>query len=196
MLETQNSTSDPFEGGLISAMSVDDVLDVFLAAIAQVDYDDIPGSPDDPVQDLSWMRQYCSEYGFYQRGDISNLVSIETSFLSLELFQSQCNQTFPDLNGPPAVGNILKYGGWDMNPSNVLFTNGECELAQASSTLRFAHAHEMLSRPMANNGAGFDSMAVNSDIYYPRENSRGGCPRETFRPRETFSPPPRDFLWP
>ena len=70
-------------------MPVDGVLDAFLAAIAQVDYDDIPGSPDDPVSDMSWMRQYCSEYGFYQRGDPSNPVSIETSFLSLELFQAQ-----------------------------------------------------------------------------------------------------------
>ena len=149
-------------------MPVDDVLDVFLAAIAQVDYDDIPGSPDDPISDMSWLRQYCSEYGFYQRGDPSNPVSIETSFLSLELFQSQCNETFPDLNGPPAVENILKYGGWDMNPSNVLFTNGECELAQASSTLRSAHAHEILSRPMANNGAGFDRAQLTNAHPQPR----------------------------
>ena len=43
---------------------------------------------------------------------------------------------------------------------------------------------------------GERNMAVNSDIYYPRENSRGGCPRETFRPARLFSPAPRAFLWP
>ncbi|KZV63333.1 peptidase S28 [Peniophora sp. CONT] len=125
VLETRNETMGSFEGGLISAMPVEDVFEAFLTAIEQVDYDDITGSPDDPVTDLSWMRQYCSEYGFYQRGDPSNPLSIETSFESLELFQAQCNETFPDLNGPPAVDHILKYGGWNMNPSNVLFTNGE-----------------------------------------------------------------------
>ncbi|VDC05151.1 unnamed protein product [Peniophora sp. CBMAI 1063] len=124
IVETRNGTAEPMEGGLISAMPVEDVLDAFLSAIAQVDYDDIPSS-DDPATDLAWMRQYCSEYGFYQRGDPSNPLSIETSFESLDLFQAQCNETFPDIRGPPKVENILKYGGWTMNPSNVLFTNGE-----------------------------------------------------------------------
>lgn len=152
ILETRNGTLDSFEGGLISAMPVDDVLDAFLTAIAQVDYDDIPGSPDDPATDLSWMRQYCSEYGFYQRGDPSNPLSIETSFQSLELFQAQCNETFPDLNGPPVVANVLKYGGWDMNPSNVLFTNGECECNSEDSIL---HILTRRSRSMAHDGFGF-----------------------------------------
>ena len=68
--------------------------------------------------------------GFYQRGDPGNLRSIETAFLSLSLFQSQCNQAFPFPNLLPASPNIQhvnKYGGWNMNPSNVFWTNGECE---------------------------------------------------------------------
>lgn len=66
--------------------------------------------------------------GFYQRGDPANPLSIETSFLSLDLFQAQCNETFPEgLPTSPAVGNVNKYGGWNMTPSNVLFTNGECK---------------------------------------------------------------------
>ena len=70
--------------------------------------------------------------GFYQRGDPENPLSIETAFLSLELFQQQCNETFPKgLPPSPQVGNVNKYGGWDMNPSNVMFANGECKLKVA-----------------------------------------------------------------
>ncbi|OSD04708.1 hypothetical protein PYCCODRAFT_1465679 [Trametes coccinea BRFM310] len=126
VLETRNSTITPFETGLASNLGVEDALDAFLTAIQEVNYDAIPGDPDDPVQDRSWMWQYCSEYGFYQRGDPNNPLSIETSFLSLELFQQECNAAFPQgLPSSPAVDKVNKYGGWNMAPSNVLFTNGE-----------------------------------------------------------------------
>ncbi|KAF8959584.1 peptidase S28 [Flammula alnicola] len=126
ILETQNRTAAPVEAGLVAQFGIDVGLKAFLTAIAELDYDSIPGTPDDPVQDRSWMWQYCSEYGFYQRGDPNNLLSIETSFLSLELFQQQCNEAFPQgLPSSPQVGNVNKYGGWNMNPSNVMFANGE-----------------------------------------------------------------------
>ncbi|KAJ3828136.1 peptidase S28 [Lentinula raphanica] len=126
LLETKNFTSDPVENGIVSVTGVEDTFQAFLVALAELDYDSIPGSPDDPVADMSWMRQYCSEYGFYQRGNSNNPLSIETSFLSLELFQQQCNDTFSDhLPSWPQVENINKYGGWDMQPSNIMFANGE-----------------------------------------------------------------------
>ncbi|EJD00034.1 peptidase S28 [Fomitiporia mediterranea MF3/22] len=126
LLETQNFTADPLESGISNAHGIQAAFDAFLAALAELDYDSIPGEPDDPVTDRSWMWQYCSEYGFYQRGDPNNPLSIETSFLSLELFQEQCNSAFPvGLPTSPAVDHINKYGSWEMSPSNVLFTNGE-----------------------------------------------------------------------
>ncbi|KAF8999273.1 serine carboxypeptidase S28-domain-containing protein [Cyathus striatus] len=126
ILETKNRTSLPLEGGIVSSQGVVSVFEAFLVALAEIDYDSIPGDPDDPVQDRSWMWQYCSEYGFYQRGDPKNPLSIETSFLSLELFQQQCNSTFPKSLPPsPDVDHVNKYGGWHMNPSNVMFSNGE-----------------------------------------------------------------------
>ncbi|KAJ4480382.1 peptidase S28 [Lentinula edodes] len=126
LLETKNFTAAPAENGIVSISGVEDALQAFLAALAELDYDSIPGSADDPVADMSWMRQYCSEYGFYQRGDPDNPLSIETSFQSLELFQQQCNEAFSDhLPTWPQVGNINKYGGWDMQPSNIIFANGE-----------------------------------------------------------------------
>ncbi|KAJ7493410.1 peptidase S28 [Mycena galericulata] len=142
LLETQNSTAQPVEDGIAASLGIDAAFDSFLVAVAELDYNSIPGDPDDPVQDRSWMRQYCSEYGaplfhtqhpsladtlqgFYQRGDPTNPLSIETSFLSLELFQQQCSETFPDLPPSPQVQLINKYGGWNMTPSNIMFTNGE-----------------------------------------------------------------------
>ncbi|KAK0486841.1 peptidase S28 [Armillaria luteobubalina] len=126
LLETKNFTQAPEEGGVSSVDGIESAFDAYLIALSELDYDEIPGSSDDPATDLAWMRQYCSEYGFYQRGDASNPLSIETSLLSLDLFQHQCDETFPDsLPSWPEVGNINKYGGWDMNPSNVMFANGE-----------------------------------------------------------------------
>ncbi|KAJ7577831.1 peptidase S28 [Mycena floridula] len=126
LLETKNITMTPVEGGIVSVSSIEEAFEAFAVAIGELDYDSIPGNADDPVQDLSWMRQYCSEYGFYQRGDPANPLSIETSLLSLELFQQQCDEAFSDsLPTWPQVGNINKYGGWDMTPSNIMFTNGE-----------------------------------------------------------------------
>ncbi|TFK37404.1 peptidase S28 [Crucibulum laeve] len=126
LLETSNFTKSALEGGIAASNGVEVAFKTFLTALAELDYDSIRGSPDDPVQDRSWMWQYCSEYGFYQRGDPENALSIETSFLSLELFQQQCNETFSQgLPSSPQVSNVNKYGGWNMNPSNVMFSNGE-----------------------------------------------------------------------
>ncbi|EKM50837.1 uncharacterized protein PHACADRAFT_130303 [Phanerochaete carnosa HHB-10118-sp] len=126
ILETHNFIVDAQEFGLAAADSIEVALDSFLTGLVQINYDEIPGDPDDPVADLSWMWQYCSEYGFYQRGDPNNPLSIETSFLSLELFQQECNNTFGSgLPPSPQVEHVNKYGGWDMSPSNVLFTMGE-----------------------------------------------------------------------
>ncbi|KAI0074677.1 hypothetical protein K474DRAFT_1601127 [Panus rudis PR-1116 ss-1] len=128
ILETRNFTSEPFEGGIVSQpeLGAQAAFDSFMVALAQIDYDSIQGGQDDPVGDRSWMWQYCSEYGFYQRGDPNNPLSIETSFRSLELFQQECNQTFTKgLPPSPQTQHINKYGGWLMNVSNVLFTNGE-----------------------------------------------------------------------
>lgn len=66
LLETRNGTATPLEEGVVSGNGgVDAAFDAFLVAIGELDYDSIPGDPDDPVTDMSWMWQYCSEYGVY-----------------------------------------------------------------------------------------------------------------------------------
>ena len=63
LLETRNNTAPALETGVAAAHGADAALDAFLAAVAQLDYDAIPGGTDDPVADRSWMWQYCSEWG-------------------------------------------------------------------------------------------------------------------------------------
>ncbi|KAJ7173751.1 peptidase S28 [Mycena filopes] len=161
LLETQNATAEPVEGGIVSSLGVGAAFDAFMVALGELDYDSIPGSPDDRVQDRSWMRQYCSEYGFYQRGDAQNPLSIETSFLSLELFQQQCSETFPDLPSAPQVQLVNKYGGWNMTPSNIMFTNGEFDpwrtMGLASIESNSPQRKPTVSVPPCNSPAPGDS---------------------------------------
>jgi hypothetical protein len=51
------------ESGIATEHGIEKAFDAFLTGIVQIDYDSIQGDSDDPVTDLSWMWQYCSEYG-------------------------------------------------------------------------------------------------------------------------------------
>ncbi|KAI9695772.1 MAG: hypothetical protein M1820_008444 [Bogoriella megaspora] len=113
------------ESGIAATYNVTLAWKYFLTGIAEIDYDSIPYH-DDPIQDSSWQYQYCSEYGFYQRGNPENSHTIQSQFISLDLFQSQCNETFPEgLPPSPNVEASNKYGGWLINPSNTMFSSGE-----------------------------------------------------------------------
>lgn len=147
LLETQNRTSlsTTDNGGTSKAIApasglalefnVSTAWDAFLVALAEINYDEIDSpTPSDPVQDYSWTYQYCSEYGFYQRGNPDNPHTIESQFISLEYFQANCNETFPGLlPSSPNVAEPNKYGGWLMRPSNTMFSSGEYDPWRAYS---------------------------------------------------------------
>ena len=121
------------EAGIASTYNISLAWQSFLTGIAQIDYDSIPENSD-PIQNLSWMFQYCSEYGFYQRGNPENPHTIESQFISLALFQSSCNETFPEgLPPSPNVDAPNKYGGWRINPANIMFSSGEYDPWRAYS---------------------------------------------------------------
>ncbi|KAK1047652.1 hypothetical protein LTR74_017721 [Friedmanniomyces endolithicus] len=133
---TDNSGTAPAiasESGIALTHNITAAWDAFLVGIAEIDYDSIPYH-DDPIQDNSWMWQYCSEYGYYQVGNPSNPHTIESRFISLALFQSACNATFPvGLPPTPNVAAPNKYGGWHINPSNTMFASGEYDPWRALS---------------------------------------------------------------
>jgi hypothetical protein len=105
----------------------------FLVGIAEIDYDSVPYA-DDPIQDYSWQWQYCSEYGYYQRGNPEYSHNIISRFRSLAVFQQGCDETFPvGLPPSPNVAAPNKYGGWHINPSNIMFSSGEYDPWRALS---------------------------------------------------------------
>lgn len=147
VLETQNRTSIPTtdNGGISKAISpasglaleynISTAWNAFLVALGETNYDAIESpSPPDLVQGFSWTYQYCSEYGYYQRGNPENLHTIESQFISLDYIQSNCNATYPGfLPSSPNVASPNKYGGWLMQPSNTMFSSGEYDPWRAYS---------------------------------------------------------------
>lgn len=107
----------------------------FLVALVETNYDEIVSvSPPDPVQGYSWTYQYCSEYGYYQRGNPDNEHTIQSQFVSIDYFQANCNSTFPGLLPPnPNIEASNKYGGWLMQPSNTMMTGGQYDPWRALS---------------------------------------------------------------
>jgi hypothetical protein len=75
-----------------------------------------------------WAWQFCSELGYYQVADPNNPVNIVPTYYTLAAQQASCDQMFNNTNPrQPNVTAVDKYGGWNMTPSNVFFSNGECE---------------------------------------------------------------------
>lgn len=125
IMETQNRTlASTTESGLASTYNISVAWSAFLTGLAEIDYDSIPYT-DDPIQDTSWMWQYCSEYGYYQRGNPTNPHTIQSRYISLDTFQRSCSRTFPFAPPSPNVAAPNKYGGWTINPPNTMFSSGE-----------------------------------------------------------------------
>lgn len=107
----------------------------FLVALAEMDNDAIESPTlDDQVGSHSWKYQYCSEYGYYLRGNPENPHTIQSQFISLDYRQAKCNNSFPGLLPPsPNVTAPNVYGGWRMQPSNTMFTTGQYDPWRAYS---------------------------------------------------------------
>jgi Serine carboxypeptidase S28 len=87
----------------------------------QVDY---PSTS--PVDSMSWNWQYCSEFGYFQSANVSDPTSLISRFVNVTSFgQNQCKNIFSFVPNSPKVDRILKYGGYNMTPSNTMFTDGE-----------------------------------------------------------------------
>jgi len=127
-LETRNFTSNPVPEGLFTTQGINTTFDAFMTAIAEVDYDTVFGGNNDTdiTDTYSWTWQYCSEFGYYQVADPNNPVNIVPTYISLAEQQAWCDQMFNNMNPrQPNVTAVDKYGGWNMSPSNIFFSNGE-----------------------------------------------------------------------
>ena len=142
------------ESGIAISHNITAAWKAFLVGIAEIDYDRIP-RVQDPIQDYSWKWQYCSEYGYYENSDPSNPHTIQSRFLSVEHFQEDCRKTFPvglPLRPDISVPNV--YGGWHINPSNTMFTDGEFDpwraLSPSSTEADSPHRKPLQAIPECN----------------------------------------------
>lgn len=83
------------------------------------------------VLGISWAWQYCTEWGFLQATNLGPH-ALGSKFNTLQHQQDLCYRQFPDglssgyLPRSPHDSVInLKFGGWNMRPSNVFWTGGE-----------------------------------------------------------------------
>ena len=77
---TDNGGTDPAiasESGIFASTgNITLTWTAFLTALQTINYNNlISPTPNDPIQDMSWMWQYCSEYGYYQRGNVDRAAS-------------------------------------------------------------------------------------------------------------------------
>jgi hypothetical protein len=88
-------------------------------------------NPDTGDQDRkSWDWQYCTEFGFFQVSSPGSPKNIQSTLIDVEAVRYRCSKRFPGIvTALPKVDVPNRYGGWNINPSRVFFTDGECEFS-------------------------------------------------------------------
>jgi hypothetical protein len=88
----------------------------------------------------SWQWQVLSEFGLLPNINITSPLSLGSKFLgynyTLKQYQSSF-ATFPvqDIPSKPDMKYLSRFGGWNMQPSNIMFTNGEFDPWRAYSLM-------------------------------------------------------------
>ncbi|KAJ9134307.1 Peptidase S28 [Pleurostoma richardsiae] len=133
--------AEPSDGGIVAANG-DAGLEVGLAAYLygyKRSYDDLVDSFDNvtvystsltPYEDLhSWEWQVLSEIGLVQGINVSSPLHLGSKFMNVSAVRESIIEYFPvfgfDFPDEPNTTFPRSLGGWDMRPSNVMFTNGE-----------------------------------------------------------------------
>lgn len=78
---------------------------------------------------VSWTYQTCTDFGYFQVANTSSQYNLLSSFINVTSWQEeQCNALFGNFttfpSSPDTQKLVDKYGGWKMNPSQVMFTDG------------------------------------------------------------------------
>lgn len=100
----------------------------YLYAIIQKslsDFDAFPRSPRIRADTASWNWQLCTQFAQFQVSQYPSERNLISRFYNItNHLEWYCHGMFPYAPERPKVEEILKYGGWRMRPSNVMFTNG------------------------------------------------------------------------
>jgi hypothetical protein len=95
--------------------------------------------------DMSWMWQYCTQFGFLQ-GSGPELDHLIIKYNSVAWQEELCRRAFPgEVTAWPDTKDLnTEFGGWTMRPSNVFWTNGEFDPWRTLSPLSgLAHAPDV-----------------------------------------------------
>ena len=118
----------PTAAGIAATYGAKAAFYAYLHAVIQkgiADYKFLPGASRSPIDSAAWFWQLCSQFGQFQVSDPSRPTNIISSFINASSTETHdCYDQFPYAPRRPDVAAILKYGGWRMRPSNVMFTNG------------------------------------------------------------------------
>lgn len=88
---------------------------------------------------ISWAWQYCTEWGFFQYANYGDQ-QLVSAWSDLKHQQEKCKLQFAEAyqkgllpDWPDTVEANEEFGGWDIRPSNVYWTNGEFDPWRALS---------------------------------------------------------------
>lgn len=97
------------------------------------------GQPYGDYMALSWVWQYCTEWGYFLANNIGHN-SLLSKYLTVEYQQEICYRNFPTARKagvlpahPRADAFNAEHGGWHMRPSNTYWTVGEWDPWRALS---------------------------------------------------------------
>lgn len=133
-LEQPSFDGAPTDEGIAATQPVQVALHAFLAAtFAKIKEDNEfflgTGPWRKPLDHASWTWQLCSQFAQFHISPYPSSTSLISKFYDWDNHDIYyCRDVHPYLPlGEPDVEEILKYGGWEMNPSNVMFTAGELD---------------------------------------------------------------------
>jgi hypothetical protein len=131
VLDTNDLSHTPTSIGLATASNPKHAFYAYLHALIHKsisDFQQFPKSPRKRADTASWNWQLCTQFAQFQVSQYPSPHNLLSRFYNLtNQFDWYCHGMFPYAPEKPAVEEVLKYRGWKMRPSNVMFTNGELD---------------------------------------------------------------------
>jgi hypothetical protein len=130
-LGSNSLDSLPTSAGIAATYNPMDAFYAYIFASIEKGKDDerfSPGNPRTMSDTASWKWQLCTQFAQFQVSQYQSPKSIISRFYNVTSHKIHfCHELFPYAPAFPQVNDVLKYGGWGMMPSNVMFTNGELD---------------------------------------------------------------------
>jgi hypothetical protein len=141
VLETNDLSRIPTPTGLAASSPTDGDKHAFYAylyATIQKSLSDFSASPNSRrkrADIASWTWQLCTQFAQFQVSQHPSPHNLISRFYNItNHLDWYCHGMFPYAPKQPGVKDILRYGGWKMRPSNVMFTNGKLDPWRALGT--------------------------------------------------------------